>query len=130
MIVSKWYVGHGCIKSNTIYFLVPKGDSSIKVVYYAIKRKLNQAPWAPNFRLPAVDTVERLTHMKSWFGDSDIREMFHNYFLDARLRPSAGIHIIILDDKTKTKKQQKSVGVDLLWALDLHPKIVQNPFYG
>eukprot|EP00957_Ditylum_brightwellii_P040626 3074901-Ditylum_brightwellii.AAC.1 len=59
-------------------------------MYDATKCKLNQALWTPNFGLSTVDTIERFTHLTSWFGNSDIGGMFHNYFLDMRIRPYAG----------------------------------------
>eukprot|EP00957_Ditylum_brightwellii_P210296 15364804-Ditylum_brightwellii.AAC.3 len=44
---------------------------------------------------------------QTWFGDSDVGDMFHNHFLDLCLRPYADIDLKILDDDEHSKNKDK-----------------------
>ncbi len=41
------------------YFVVPKGEDDIRLVYDATANKLNQCVWVPTFWLPTVDLLVR-----------------------------------------------------------------------
>jgi hypothetical protein len=53
------YIAKGQVKSLTSYFLVPKGEQDVRIIYNASKSKLNQCLWAPNFGLLTVDALVR-----------------------------------------------------------------------
>jgi hypothetical protein len=45
------------IKSFIKYFVVPKGEDDIRLVYNATANKLNKCVWVPSFWLPAIDLL-------------------------------------------------------------------------
>jgi hypothetical protein len=63
------YVKRGPVKSLTSYFMVPKGDGDVWVVYDATKSGLNQCLWVPLFYLPSVESMIRAMDSDSWMGD-------------------------------------------------------------
>ena len=72
----------GYVQRLTRYFVVPKGDDNIRVVYYASHCGLNDKLWAPDFILPTIDSVLRSVDSGCWFGDANVGEMFLNYMLN------------------------------------------------
>jgi hypothetical protein len=92
-VIERGYITHGHVKSLTSFFAVPKGEGDIRVVYDASRSGLNDAIWTPNFCLPTMDTVLANADASTYFGDIDLGEMFLNYFLDASLRPYAGVDV-------------------------------------
>ena len=89
----KNYIAKGFVLSLTSFFAVLKGEDNIRIVYDATKSLLNESIWAPNFFLPAVDSVLRNAETTTWYGDIDLGEMFLNNFLDEKLRPYAGVDV-------------------------------------
>eukprot|EP00957_Ditylum_brightwellii_P135619 10341626-Ditylum_brightwellii.AAC.1 len=65
---------------------MPKGAHDIRVVYDTSACGLNSAFWAPNFSLPTTETAARAIDGNTWFANIDVGEMFHNYWLDKKVR--------------------------------------------
>ena len=97
-IIERRYVAPGKVLSLTGYFCVPKGPTDIRMVYDATKCALNEILWTPNFVLPTIDWVLGRSSLKTWFGDLDLGEMFHNFFLSYWIRKYAGIDITAMND--------------------------------
>lgn len=63
------------------------------MIYDATQSKLNDSLWAPNFRLPNVNTLVRGVMDYSWMGDLDISEMFLNFCMHPDLKPYCGVDL-------------------------------------
>jgi len=81
------------VKSLTSYFLQPKGEDDVRLVYDATRSGLNKQLWAPSFHLPTSTTLCRTMCDKSWIGDMDLADMFLNFPLDNTLQPYYGIDL-------------------------------------
>ena len=66
----------GLVKSFPNIFDVPKRSDNIWLVNDATKSGLNRAFWAPNFFLPAVNTLVRCIIASSWMSDVDMGDFF------------------------------------------------------
>ena len=78
----KCYIQSGRVKSLIRYFLVPKGDEDVQIVYDYNDSGFNDMMWIPAFGLPTVDTLLRGTSPTSWMVDLHIGEMFLNFMLE------------------------------------------------
>jgi len=83
----------GEVKLLTSFFAVPKGDSDIRMVYDGTKSGLSDAMWAPWFALPTVESHLRFVSQRSYMGDLDIGDMFHNFILHESVQKLAGIDV-------------------------------------
>jgi hypothetical protein len=100
MVVSKLegmlhrtYLEPGFVSNALHYFAVPKGDSDIRVVFDGTSSGLNETLWAPNFYLPTARAAALNMSFSTWMSDMDCGEMFHNFFMDSRIRKCAGIQV-------------------------------------
>ena len=75
------------------FFVVPKGDSDIRVVFDATKSGLNSHLEAPWFPLPTGDSLLRSVQAGTWMADNDVGECFYNWRLDQRVIPYTGIDL-------------------------------------
>eukprot|EP00957_Ditylum_brightwellii_P013418 1013330-Ditylum_brightwellii.AAC.1 len=103
-VVQRQYIEPGAVKSITGFSDMPKGAHDIRVIYDASACGLNSALWAPNFSLPTTETVARAIDGNTWLADIDISEMFHNYWLDKKVRPYAGVDLTILGNEGNLKR--------------------------
>ena len=60
------------IKPLIKYFMVPKGEDDIRLVYDAIANQLNECVWVPTFWLPTIDTLVWTLDKHSWMTDRDV----------------------------------------------------------
>eukprot|EP00957_Ditylum_brightwellii_P152543 11611437-Ditylum_brightwellii.AAC.1 len=120
-VVDRRYIKKGEARSLTGYFDVPKGTDDIRVVYHAKECGLNRALWAPKFGLPTTGTAARAVDSHSWFANQYMGEMFHNYWLDTKLRPYTGVDLAILSDNQGVNMKQGR------WAR-LMMGMTQSPF--
>jgi hypothetical protein len=81
----------GHVANSLDYFLVPKGDSDIRVVFDGTSCGLNKTLWAPNFFLPSANSAVMLLTFGTWMADMDFGEMFHNFLMDEKMRRCAGV---------------------------------------
>ncbi len=89
----KSYLEPGFVSNALHFFAVPKGDSDIRVVFDGTSSGLNETLWAPNFYLPTAQAAALNVSYSSWMSDMDCGEMFHNFFMDRRVRKCAGLRI-------------------------------------
>ena len=75
------------------FFIVPKGDSDIRVVFDATKSGLNSHLEAPWFPLPTGDSLLRSVQAGTWMADNDVGECFYNWRLDKQVIPFTGIDL-------------------------------------
>ena len=83
----------GFIKSLIRFFVVPKGDSDVRVVYDGTSSGFNHWVWAPSFGLPTIESMLRLVDHQTWLGDLDIGEMFLNFPLHELAQIYAGVDL-------------------------------------
>jgi hypothetical protein len=66
-IMHNWkYIAKGWVESLTSYFVVPKGDHHVRMVFDMTKSKLNACLWALGFGLPTVDSLANEVDELSW----------------------------------------------------------------
>ncbi len=82
----------GLIKSLTSFFLVPKGDDDVRIVYDGTNSGLNGFLWAPWFHLPTIESHLRCLCSGYVMGDLDFGEQFHNFMMHKSMRVYAGIN--------------------------------------
>jgi hypothetical protein len=87
------YISKGKVQSVTSFFLVPKGESDIRMVYNGTSCRLNDAVFAPWFAMPTIDSHLRAVDVGTFMADCDIGEMFLNFMLDPDIRPFAGVDL-------------------------------------
>jgi hypothetical protein len=75
------------------YFVVPKGEDDIRLVYDATANKLNKCVWVPTFWLPTVDLLVRALDKDSWMTDRDVGDMFLNFQLHRTVVPFTGVDL-------------------------------------
>jgi hypothetical protein len=92
-MVLKSYLEPGFVSNALHFFAVPKGDSDIRVVFDGTSSGLNETLWSPNFYLPTARAAALNISYSSWMADMDCGEMFHNFFMDRRVRQCAGLRI-------------------------------------
>jgi hypothetical protein len=92
-----YYIAEGRLVLNlSSFFHVPKCHEDIRIVYNLTAcAGLNEALWAPSFWMPTIMSMLSCATHSSWFGDVDAGEMFHNYPLEERIRPYAGVDILL-----------------------------------
>jgi hypothetical protein len=86
------------VKSLFKYFMVPKGEDDIRLVYDATANKLNECVWVPTFWLPTVDSLVRALDKDSWMTDRDVGDMFLNFQLPLTVVPFTGVDLSSLYD--------------------------------
>ncbi len=89
----KRYILPGSVANVTSYFMLPKGDSYIRLVYDATKSGLNKCIWVPSFMLPPTEAMTDCLTASSWMSDHDIREMFLNFSMHESIQQYCGIDI-------------------------------------
>lgn len=99
-MLKRSYLETGFVSSTLHFFPVPKGDTDIRVVFDGTLSGLNETLWAPNFYLPTAKAAALHISYSSWMSDMDCGEMFHNFFMDKRVRKCAGLQL----DNNKSKK--------------------------
>jgi hypothetical protein len=90
-MLERSYLETGFVSNALHYFAVPKGDTDIRVVFDGTSSGLNETLWAPNFYLPTAKAAALHISFSSWMADMDCGEMFHNFFMDHRVRKCAGL---------------------------------------
>lgn len=93
IMMNRSYLETGFVKAKLHYFGVAKGDSDIRVVFDGTSSGLNSTLWAPNFFLPTSRDAAMLLTYNTWMADVDFGEMFHNFFMDGKLRKCAGVDL-------------------------------------
>jgi hypothetical protein len=78
---SKGYIIPGNVLSLTSFFIVPKGEGDVRMVYDATKSGLNSQLWAPWFMLPTIESYLRCVQPGSFMGDIDFSEQILNFIL-------------------------------------------------
>ena len=80
-ILSKKYLdAHEYVRTGLHYFVVPKGETDIRVVFDGTSSGLNESLWAPNFFLPTARDAGLLLSYSTFMADVDFGEMFHNFW--------------------------------------------------
>jgi hypothetical protein len=79
----------------TSFFMVPKGDKDVQIVYNGTKSGLKDCLWAPWFHLPTVEQHLRAVQPGTYLGDVDIGGLFHNFLMHPSLQPFAGIDLTL-----------------------------------
>lgn len=87
-VLKRQYITPGFARSLTSFFAVPKGVGDIS--------GLNSTIWAPRFFLPNMVSMLQNADDQKFYGDINKGEMFLNYFLNAKLRPWAGVDVSVL----------------------------------
>ena len=95
-MVTRTYLSAGPVRSCLHFFAVPKGATDVRIVYDGTSCGLNEALWAPNFYLPSSKAAAHMLTFSSWLADADFGEMFHNFFLDEKIRKHAGVDMTYL----------------------------------
>jgi hypothetical protein len=90
---ARGYLEEGHVHALTSFFIVPKGDRDVRVVYNGTKSGLNDCLWAPWFRFPTVEQHLRAVTPGTYLGDLDIGEQFHNFVMHAKLQHYAGVDV-------------------------------------
>lgn len=101
-MIARQYLSVGPVKSCLHFFAVPKGPTDVRIVYDGTSCGLNDALWAPNFYLPSSKAAAILLTFSSWLADADYGEMFHNFFMDEKIRKHAGVDLSKLKHRSKT----------------------------
>jgi hypothetical protein len=81
------------IESLMHYFLVPKGEDDIWMVYDGSKCGLNAATFAPWFAVPTSSSLERMIMPHSVQGDNDFGDMFLNFQLHHDMQKYTGVDV-------------------------------------
>ena len=90
--IDKDYLRHDAgVEALISFFVVPKGDSDIRVVFDATKSGLNSHLEAPWFPLPTGESLLRSVRSGTWMADNDVGECFYNWRLDEKVIPFTGI---------------------------------------
>ncbi len=84
------------MKSYIKYFVVPKGDKDVRMVYDSMANKLNESVWVPTFWLPTIDTLVRGVDRGSWMTNRDVGDMFLNYQLHEDVRLFTAVNLACL----------------------------------
>ena len=92
-MLQRFYLEEGPVRSRVHYFPVPKGENDIRVVFDGTSSGLNETLRAPNFYLPTSRAASLLLTFTTWMADVDFGEMFHNFFISAKIRKYAGVDI-------------------------------------
>ena len=96
MLCKRYLCANEHVRTGLHYFAVPKGDTDIRVVFDSTSSGLNEALWAPNFFLPTARDAALLLSFLTFMADADFGEMFHNFFMDPKVRKHAGVEIQLL----------------------------------
>ena len=92
--IQKDYLRHDAdITALISFFVVPKGESDIRVVFDATKSGLNSHLEAPWFPLPTGESLLRSVQRGTWMADNDVGECFYNWRLDESIIPYTGIDL-------------------------------------
>ena len=100
--IKRGYVSQGAVTSLTGFFLVPKGELNIRMVYDATKCGLNETIWAPSFWLPTINTTLAQVEIGGYMTDINLGEMFLNFPLDNKLWKWAGIDVTEIQERIDT----------------------------
>jgi hypothetical protein len=84
------------LKSTIKWFVVPKGDDNIRLVYDATANRLNEGVWVPTFWLPTIDSLVRALDKDSWMTDRDVGDMFLNFQLHESVVPYTRVNLSLL----------------------------------
>jgi hypothetical protein len=84
------------VKSTIKWFVVPKGDDNIRLVYDARAHWLNECVWVPTFWLPTIDSLVSALDKDSWMTDRDVGDMFLNFLLHESVVPYIGVDLSLL----------------------------------
>lgn len=119
-MVTRSYLEPGFVSNTLHFFAVPKGDDDIRVVFDGTSSGLNETLWAPNFFLPSARSASMTLSFATWMSDMDFGEMFHNFHMDPRIRPFAGVELgpmagMMECDTPDGNRQRKPSGV-LRWT--------------
>ena len=95
-VLDRGYIGPGAVTSLMNVFEVPKGEGDIRLVYDGTKSHLNACLFAPWFGLSTLESLLRSVDTRTWLGDNDIGEQFHNFILHSLLQPYCGIDLTLL----------------------------------
>jgi hypothetical protein len=87
------YITPGFVKSLTSFFLVPKGQDDVHMVYDGTVSGLNDSIWVPRFLLPTIETHLRAVDEGTHMADVDVAECFLNFILHPELRELAGVDL-------------------------------------
>ena len=92
-MLARSYLEPGFVTNALHYFAVPKGETDIRVVFDGTSSGLNETLWAPNFYLPTARDAALHLSYSTWMLDMDCGEMFHNFFMDKKVRKCAGLQV-------------------------------------
>jgi hypothetical protein len=94
-VFKRWYLllTGLAIKSFIKYFVVPKGEDDIQLVYNATANKLNKCVWVPSFWLPTIDSLARALDKNSWMTNRDVGDIFLNFQLHEDAIPFTGVDL-------------------------------------
>jgi hypothetical protein len=87
------YIRPGFVKSLTSYFLVPKGEEDMHMVYDGTVSGLNDCIWVPCFLLPTMNTHLRGVDEETEMADVDVGECFLNFMLHSEMWELAGVDL-------------------------------------
>ena len=110
MLAKNYLDANKYVRTGLHYFAVPKGETDIRVVFDGTSSGLNESLWAPNFFLPTARDAGQLLSFSTFMADVDFGEMFHNFFMDPKVRKHAGVEIGILRDHSKDKNGGRRSG--------------------
>jgi hypothetical protein len=123
------------ISSLMHYFLVPKGDKDIRMVYDSSKCGLNAVTFAPWFAVPTASSLERMILPHTYQGDNDFGEMFLNFQLHQDMQRYTGVDgSDLLNNKDaaswldKAGNDFRSAGVTLTWDRPASMGLACSPY--
>ncbi|KAL7557316.1 hypothetical protein ACA910_022411 [Epithemia clementina (nom. ined.)] len=93
---NKGYIQAGPCVVAMNYFLVPKGENDVRIVYDGTKSGLNDCLYAPWFPLPDSLGLSQTLDDTYWCIDNDYGEMFLNFWLHPNLQQYSGMDFTTL----------------------------------
>jgi hypothetical protein len=125
----KNYLEPGFVSNALHFFAVPKGDLDIRVVFDGTSSGLNETLWSPNFYLPTAKAASLNISFSSWMSDMDCGEMFHNFFMDQRIRKCAGLRMDRISKGGTTGNQKYLRWTRLFMGMRPSPYIAVRHYY-
>jgi hypothetical protein len=84
-VFARRYFIYGMILSLTPFFVAPKGDTDICLVYNGSSSGLNTHLWAPLFAVPTICALLRALELDTFMADSDIGEFFFKFHVGRKM---------------------------------------------
>jgi hypothetical protein len=81
-VFARRYLLYGMVLSLTLFFAVPKGGTSVRMVYNGTSYRMNSHLWAPWFALPNICALLRALELDTFTADTYLGEMFLSLMLE------------------------------------------------